>query len=56
MLGLNCEIDINECESLPCQNGGTCLELSNRTLYELSNNISLPDVFSKDFNFKEAVG
>ncbi|KAG8225570.1 hypothetical protein J437_LFUL002087 [Ladona fulva] len=31
--GKNCEIDINECESSPCQYGGTCLQLSNVSLY-----------------------
>lgn len=24
--GINCEADINECASAPCQNGGTCLQ------------------------------
>ncbi len=24
--GLDCQIEINECESIPCQNGGTCKE------------------------------
>ena len=26
--GVNCEIDIDECESMPCLNNGTCLENS----------------------------
>ena len=26
-MGLQCEIDINECANNPCQNGGTCLDL-----------------------------
>lgn len=25
--GKNCEIEINECQSHPCQNGGTCIDL-----------------------------
>ena len=25
--GQNCEIEINECQSHPCQNGGTCIDL-----------------------------
>ncbi|NWQ81547.1 FBP1 protein, partial [Columbina picui] len=28
-LGHNCEIDINECFSMPCQNRGTCIDLPN---------------------------
>ena len=27
--GVNCEIDINECASIPCQNGGLCTDLIN---------------------------
>eukprot|EP01047_Picozoa_sp_COSAG01_P037002 COSAG01_NODE_2915_length_6861_cov_2.886128_2_plen_2005_part_01 len=27
--GVNCDIDINECSSLPCRNGGKCFESSN---------------------------
>ena len=23
--GLNCETDVNECNSHPCQNGGSCI-------------------------------
>lgn len=26
ILGANCEIDINECEGDPCQNGATCTD------------------------------
>ena len=25
--GENCEMEINECQSHPCQNGGTCIDL-----------------------------
>jgi hypothetical protein len=28
--GLNCETDINECQSSPCQNSGTCQDMENR--------------------------
>ena len=24
--GTDCEVEINECESLPCQNGGSCMD------------------------------
>ncbi|XP_007883116.1 delta-like protein D isoform X1 [Callorhinchus milii] len=28
--GTNCEIEINECDSNPCKNGGSCTDLENR--------------------------
>ena len=34
--GKNCEVDILECESSPCQNGGTCLENSDKSRPEYS--------------------
>lgn len=58
--GKNCEIDINECESSPCQYGGTCLQRSNLTLYNniesIKLNISLPSIFSQPFNHQNASG
>ena len=27
--GMLCEVDINECNSLPCRNGGTCTDIVN---------------------------
>ena len=39
---MNCEIDIDECASSPCQNGATCLQLSDPT--------------REGFNIKEAAG
>lgn len=27
--GVNCSKEINECQSQPCQNGGTCIDLIN---------------------------
>lgn len=58
--GKNCEIDINECESNPCQYNGTCLERSNMTLYNPSItsqlNMSLPDVYNRPFNYSDSSG
>ncbi|NWU83430.1 FBP1 protein, partial [Onychorhynchus coronatus] len=34
-LGHNCGIDINECSSRPCQNGGTCIDLPNSSKIHL---------------------
>ena len=28
-MGQNCQVNINECASNPCQNNGTCIEVSN---------------------------
>ena len=28
--GAMCEVDINECDGIKCQNGGTCLDLVNQ--------------------------
>lgn len=56
ILGKNCEVDINECESNPCQYNGTCIERSNITLYSPTNNFNLPEIFSKPFNYSEAAG
>ncbi|KAJ8978001.1 hypothetical protein NQ317_004546 [Molorchus minor] len=56
----NCEIDINECESNPCQFNGTCLERSNQTLYNESLtsqfDIELPESFDRPFNYSDAFG
>lgn len=29
LTGHNCSVDVNECESSPCQNGGNCQDLIN---------------------------
>ena len=42
--GHNCETDINECHSSPCMYNGTCLELSDESLYGLGIT-DFPDVF-----------
>lgn len=56
-LGKNCEEDINECESNPCQYGGTCLQKSNQSLYEKNDiNFILPSVFSVNFSYVNANG
>ena len=36
-LGKNCELDIAECSSSPCLNGGECFEKSNSSLYGSSS-------------------
>lgn len=28
--GKDCQIDVNECETNPCKNGGECVDLINR--------------------------
>ncbi len=30
-LGGNCDIDVNECASSPCQNGATCADYTEQT-------------------------
>lgn len=54
--GKNCEIDIDECESSPCQNNGKCLQRSNMTLYTLPDRYTLPSIFSEPFSYENASG
>lgn len=57
--GKNCEIDIDECASGPCQNNGRCLQRSNTTLYSLSDpqlDVMLPSIFSGEFSHENASG
>lgn len=49
--GVNCEIDIDECASAPCRNGGQCRE---RGADEFE--CTCPDGFSGDLCELEAVG
>lgn len=35
--GNRCNVDINECASNPCLYNGSCLENSNRTLYDIGH-------------------
>ena len=44
--GKNCETDIAECDSAPCQNGATCVERSNSSLYQLPTPVAgLPESY-----------
>jgi hypothetical protein len=52
--GKNCEIDIDECESSPCQYGGTCLERSNQSLYQQAGSQLAP--FPEKFSYMSASG
>jgi len=56
ILGKNCENDINECESNPCQFGGTCLERSNISLYNQKDNNNLSIIFQQEFSYATANG
>lgn len=48
--GENCEVDVDECESQPCEHGGECFQRSNFSLYRV-----LPDL-DTDFTYERAAG
>lgn len=54
--GKNCETDINECESIPCQYQGRCLERSNQTIYNMSSDYDLPEIYMQQFSYNNASG
>lgn len=56
--GKNCEIDIDECESSPCQYSGRCLQKSNITIYNLPDieKVSIPEIFKQKFSYDNASG
>lgn len=69
LIGKNCEIDIQECESSPCQYVGVCLERSNASLYQNTSydplnpvyvnkelNMLLPMHFFQEFSYENASG
>lgn len=42
--GQNCDVEINECSSTPCQNGGTCIDdVGNYTCQCNSQEATVPD-------------
>ena len=58
--GKDCEQDISECETSPCQNGANCYERSNTSLYIPEVLASLPlevqEVFAQQFSYANASG
>lgn len=49
--GKHCQVDINECEQHPCENGGECFQLSNILNYGM-----LPELTKSNFSFGNAAG
>ncbi len=49
--GENCEVDIDECEQHPCENGGECFQRSDILNYGM-----LPELSTANFSYEEAAG
>lgn len=49
--GENCQVDINECELNPCENGGECFERSDVLNYGM-----LPELSKANFSYEQAAG
>lgn len=48
--GENCEVDVDECESQPCENDGECFQRSSSSLYRVLSELDT------DFTFEHAAG
>lgn len=49
--GENCQVDKDECEQQPCENGGKCFQRS-----DIKNYGMLPELSKANFSFEEAAG
>lgn len=49
--GEHCQVDIDECEQHPCENGGKCFQRSDILNYGM-----LPELTKANFSFEEAAG
>lgn len=49
--GENCQVDIDECEQHPCENGGECFQRSDILNYQ-----KLPELSTANFTYEEAAG
>lgn len=49
--GEHCQVDVDECEQHPCDNGGQCFQRSDSLIYGM-----LPEVRTASFSYEEAAG
>lgn len=49
--GEHCQVDIDECEPQPCENGGECFQRS-----DILNYRKLPELTAANFTYEEAAG
>ena len=49
--GENCQVDIDECEQHPCENGGECFQRSDPFNYRILSQLNITN-----FTFEEAAG
>lgn len=50
-VGENCQVDIDECEQHPCENGGECFQRS-----DILNYGTLPELSKANFSYEAAAG
>lgn len=49
--GEHCQVDIDECEEHPCENGGECFQRS-----DIQNYGTVPELTHSNFSFEDAAG